>query len=60
MLPADAANPSPPPFFSQIIGCPHSAVTAHLVDTAGEPTAAACDEIIAFLVNRLTADLPPQ
>ncbi|WP_040792450.1 dienelactone hydrolase family protein [Nocardia paucivorans] len=54
VLPGDSANPSPPPFFSQIIGCPHSVVTAHLIDAEGEPTAAARDEIIAFLVNRLT------
>ncbi|MFF3573106.1 dienelactone hydrolase family protein [Nocardia jiangxiensis] len=60
VLPADAANPSPPPFFSQIVGCPHSVVTAHLVDTAGEPTAAARDEILAFLVDRLTAGVPLQ
>ncbi|WP_067824583.1 dienelactone hydrolase family protein [Nocardia inohanensis] len=53
VLPGSAANPAPPPFFSQIVGCPHSVVTAHLVDAAGEPTAAARDEIIAFLVARL-------
>lgn len=54
VLPAAAANPAPPPFFSQYIGCPHSVVTAHLIDAAGEPTVAARDEIIAFLVARLT------
>ncbi|MCX4091737.1 dienelactone hydrolase family protein [Nocardia sp. alder85J] len=55
VLPDAAANPVPPPFFSQIVGCPHSVVTAHLIDAVGEPTAAARDEIIAFLVDRLTA-----
>ncbi|WP_019926815.1 dienelactone hydrolase family protein [Nocardia sp. BMG111209] len=53
VLPADAANPAPPPFFSEIVGCPHSVVTAHLIDAAGEPTVAARDEIIGFLVKRL-------
>ncbi|MFI6172673.1 dienelactone hydrolase family protein [Nocardia sp. NPDC051052] len=53
VLPAEAANPDSPPFFSQIIGCPHSVVTAHLVDAAGEPTVAARDEIITFLLEQL-------
>jgi hypothetical protein len=35
------------------VGCPHSVVTAHLIDAAGEPTIAARDEILAFLVHRL-------
>ncbi|MBT9555945.1 MAG: dienelactone hydrolase family protein [Myxococcales bacterium] len=52
-LPALSAHPSPPPFFADVVGCAHSVVTAHLVDAAGEPTAAARDEIIAFLVFRL-------
>ncbi|MFI1919163.1 dienelactone hydrolase family protein [Nocardia sp. NPDC020380] len=62
LLPAAAANPAAPPFFSQYIGCPHSVVTAHLIDAAGEPTLAARDEIIAFLVQRLTGagDAPLQ
>ncbi|MQY29278.1 dienelactone hydrolase family protein [Nocardia aurantia] len=59
VLPAEAANPAPPPFFSQIVGCPHSVVTAHLIDAAGEPTVAARDEIIAFLVARLTGTEVP-
>nr|WP_198428875.1 dienelactone hydrolase family protein [Nocardia bovistercoris] len=53
VLPASAANPTPPPFFEQVVGCPHSVVTAHLVDAEGEPTRAARDEIIAFLRARL-------
>jgi dienelactone hydrolase len=32
---------------------PHSVVTLHLVDKAGEPTRAAVDEILAFFVQRL-------
>ncbi len=53
VLPASSANPTPPPFFAEVIGCPHSVVTAHLVDAPGEPTRAARDEIIAFFVRRL-------
>lgn len=55
VLPSSAANPAPPPFFAKVVGCPHSVVTAHLVDRAGEPTIAARDEIIAFLAQRLHA-----
>lgn len=53
VLPSSSANPSPPPFFAKIIGCPHSVVTAHLVDAEGEPTRQARDEILAFLATRL-------
>jgi dienelactone hydrolase len=53
VIPAEAANPDPPPFFKQIVGCPHSVVTAHLIDAAGEPTLAARDEILSFFVRRL-------
>ncbi len=53
VLPDGAANASPPPFFAQIVGCPHSVVTAHLVDAAGEPTIVARDEILAFFARRL-------
>ena len=53
VLPASAANPNPPPFFANVVGCPHSVVTAHLVDVAGEPTIAARDEILAFFAERL-------
>jgi hypothetical protein len=53
VLPSAAANPDPPPFFKQVVGCPHSVVTAHLIDSAGEPTLAARDDILAFLVRRL-------
>ncbi|MFH8253700.1 dienelactone hydrolase family protein [Streptomyces roseolus] len=54
VLPAEAANPDPPPFFREVVGCAHSVVTAHLVDAAGHPTVRARDEIIAFLAERLS------
>jgi dienelactone hydrolase len=53
VLPDAAANPSPPPFFAEIVGGPHSVVTAHLVDADGSPTLAARDEILQFLTSRL-------
>ncbi|QDE81551.1 MULTISPECIES: dienelactone hydrolase family protein [Myxococcus] len=53
VLPASAANPTPPPFFAEVVGCPHSVVTAHLIDAEGEPTRAARDEILAFFAQRL-------
>ncbi|MFE3028074.1 dienelactone hydrolase family protein [Nocardia tengchongensis] len=53
VLGSEHANPSPPPFFAQVVQTPHSVVTAHLVDTTGHPTLAARDEILAFLATRL-------
>ena len=53
VLPDSAANPSPPPFFEKLVGCPHSVVTAHLIDEAGQPTTQARDEILAFFSSRL-------
>ena len=53
VLPAASANPKPPPFFAQVVGCPHSIVTAHLIDAPGQPTIAARDEIIDFFTARL-------
>ncbi|GAA3164271.1 dienelactone hydrolase family protein [Nonomuraea roseoviolacea] len=53
VLPGGAANPSPPPFFADVVQTPHSVVTAHLVDEDGHPTLQARDEIIAFLTDRL-------
>lgn len=50
-----AANPHPPPFFKHVVASPHSVVTAHLIDAAGEPTLAARDEIIGFFRQRLQA-----
>lgn len=53
VLPDSAANPETSPFFEHVIASPHSVVTAHLIDEAGQPTAAARDEILAFLAERL-------
>lgn len=55
VLPDTAANRNTPPFFEQIVGCPHSVVTAHLIDEAGQPTLAARDEILAFFKQRLAS-----
>lgn len=54
VLPDSAANTSVPPFFAQHVAFPHSVVTVHLIDEAGQPTIAARDEILSFFVNRLT------
>lgn len=51
-----AANTAPPPFFRDIVGTPHSVVTAHLVNEEGHPTIRARDEIITFLLSRLAVD----
>jgi len=53
-LPDSAANPDVPPFHANFVSTPHSVVTAHLIDEAGQPTTAARDEILAFFSNRLT------
>jgi dienelactone hydrolase len=53
VLPGSSANTNPPPFFRDIVGSPHSVVTAHLVDEDGHPTLKARDEILAFLTDRL-------
>ena len=53
VLPDAAANPEPPPFFRDVVGCPHSVFTAHLIDAQGEPTLQARDEVVAFLRKRL-------
>jgi hypothetical protein len=55
VLPDSAANPEVPPFFRQFVTTPHSVVTVHLIDEAGQPTAQARDEILAFLARRLKA-----
>jgi dienelactone hydrolase len=47
VLPDSAANPD------AMMKNPHSVVTAHLIDRAGEPTRAARDEILAFFEARL-------
>jgi dienelactone hydrolase len=58
VLPDAAANPDTPPFFDQVVASPHSVVTAHLIDEAGQPTIAARDEILSFFACRLTGDEP--
>ncbi|WP_330180288.1 dienelactone hydrolase family protein [Nocardia sp. NBC_01503] len=55
VLPDTAANPDTAPFFSTHVPGPHSVVTAHLIDEAGQPTIAARDEILAFFRQRLSA-----
>jgi dienelactone hydrolase len=59
VLPDSAAHPEPPPFFSRHVKTPHSVVTAHLVDEAGQPTLAARDEILAFFARRLRSPHGP-
>jgi dienelactone hydrolase len=53
VIPDEAANRDVAPFFSQHVPTPHSVVTAHLIDEAGQPTAAARDEILDFFSLRL-------
>ena len=48
MLPDDAANPDSP------MKNPHSVVTIHLIDEAGQPTVQARDEILDFFRMRLS------
>jgi len=43
------------PFFEHVVASPHSVVTAHLIDEAGQPTIAARDEILAFFARRLAS-----
>jgi dienelactone hydrolase len=50
---ATAATHDLPPFFERVIKGPHSVVTVHLVDEAGQPTLAARDAILAFFARRL-------
>jgi hypothetical protein len=56
VLPDDAAGTDVPPFFARHVPGPHSVVTVHLIDQAGQPTVAARDEILAFLKARLKSD----
>jgi dienelactone hydrolase len=54
VLPDSAANRDAlAPFFVHLVASPHSVVTAHLIDEAGQPTIAARDEILAFFARRL-------
>ena len=53
-LPDAAANTEPkPPFFEKFVTTPHSVVTVHLIDEAGQPTLGARDEILGFFARRL-------
>lgn len=58
VLPDAAANKDVPPFFEQFVTTPHSVVTAHLIDEAGQPTIAARDEILEFFNQRLASKHP--
>jgi dienelactone hydrolase len=54
VLPESAANREvEAPFHARYVPVPHSVVTVHLVDAAGEPTVAARDEILGFFGRRL-------
>jgi dienelactone hydrolase len=53
VLPDAAANTDVAPFFAHHVTTPHSVVTAHLIDEAGQPTVQARDEILAFFASRL-------
>jgi hypothetical protein len=53
VLPDSAANRDCAPFFANVVVCPHSVVTAHLIDEAGQPTIAARDEILGFFAKKL-------
>jgi dienelactone hydrolase len=53
VLPDSAANREVPEFFEKVVQSPHSVVTVHLIDEAGQPTRAARDEILAFFRQKL-------
>ena len=55
VLPDSAANTDVPEFFERYVTTPHSVVTAHLIDEAGQPTIAARDEIFEFFKRRLAS-----
>ncbi|WP_029584958.1 dienelactone hydrolase family protein [Bradyrhizobium sp. URHD0069] len=55
VLPDSAGNTDLAPFFERNAITPHSVVTAHLIDEAGQPTIAARDEILAFFRKRLAS-----
>src|SRR5215510_14054324 len=58
VLPDSAASTDVAPFFAARVKCPHSVVTQHLIDEAGQPTIAARDEILSFFARRLTQHEP--
>lgn len=53
VLPDEAAGTEAPPWFKRYVPRPHSVVTVHLIDEAGQPTTKARDEILAFFAARL-------
>jgi hypothetical protein len=53
VLPDSAANTDLPAFSKKYVTTPHSVVTVHLIDEAGQPTLAARDDILAFFAKRL-------
>jgi dienelactone hydrolase len=55
VLPDSAANSDVSPFFAEYVSTPHSVVTQHLIDQAGQPTTAARDEILEFFRKRLAS-----
>jgi dienelactone hydrolase len=55
VLPDGAANKDVAPFFERYVTTPHSVITAHLIDEAGQPTIAARDEILSLFTQRLAA-----
>lgn len=58
VLPDTSANTDVAPFFEKHVASPHSVVTAHLIDEAGQPTIAARDEILEFFRMRLWGPAP--
>jgi dienelactone hydrolase len=56
VLPDSAANNDLAPFFERYVTTPHSVVTAHLIDEAGQPTIAARNEILSFFTHRLAPE----
>jgi hypothetical protein len=56
VLPDSAANNDLAPFFARYVTTPHSVVTAHLIDEAGQPTIAARNEILSFFTHRLAPE----
>jgi len=56
VLPDSSANTEDlPEFTAKHVTTPHSVVTTHLIDRAGEPTAEARDNILAFFARRLAS-----
>lgn len=55
VLPDSAANTDLPEFAKKFVTTPHSVVTTHLIDEAGEPTAMARDNILDFFKQRLAS-----